>query len=85
MAEKTLLPVISANEIVAPNGVRVSPDGRTLYVTNTAITDQSKLEEQASDTTKSNSIMEYDLNDQGKPVNGRLFGLVRTGIANGEF
>ncbi|KAF2173964.1 hypothetical protein M409DRAFT_48867 [Zasmidium cellare ATCC 36951] len=81
--EKVLQPVISANEIVAPNGIRVSPNGRTLYVTNTAITDQSKLEDQASNITKSNSIYEYDLNDQGKPVNGRLFGLVRSGIANG--
>jgi gluconolactonase len=54
-----------------------------LSVTNTAITDQAKLEDQASNTTKSNSIYEYDLNDQGKPVNGRLFGLVRSGIANG--
>ncbi|CAK3814130.1 Hypothetical predicted protein [Lecanosticta acicola] len=83
VAEKVLLPVISANEIVAPNGIRVSPDGRTLYVTNTAITDQAKLEDQASNTTKSNAIYEFDLNDQGKPLNGRLFTLVRTGIANG--
>jgi gluconolactonase len=30
LAEKVLLPVISANEIVAPNGIRVPPDGRTL-------------------------------------------------------
>jgi gluconolactonase len=80
LEEKVLLPVISANEIVAPNGIRVSPDGRTLYVTNTATTNFTS---QASDSTKSNSIYEFDLNERGKPVNGRLFALVRTGIANG--
>jgi gluconolactonase len=80
LQEKVLTPVISANEIFAPNGIRVSPDGRTLYVTNTATTN---FESQASNSTIQNSIMEYDLNDQGKPVNGRLFALVRTGIANG--
>jgi gluconolactonase len=80
LQEKVLTPVISANEILAPNGIQVSPDGRTLYVTNTATTN---FESQASNSTIQNSIMEYDLNDQGKPVNGRLFALVRTGIANG--
>jgi gluconolactonase len=83
LEDKTLLPVISSNEIIAPNGIRASPDGRKLYVTNTAFIPQDELEEQANKTALSNAIYVYDLDDYGFPHNGRLFGLVRTGIANG--
>jgi gluconolactonase len=81
-SDKVLLPVIDSNEIFTPNGIRVSPNGKKLYVTNTPLIHNDQLE--ASDTTKSNSIYVYDLNDDGFPVKGRLFGLVRTGFANGK-
>nr|POE77864.1 hypothetical protein CFP56_09507 [Quercus suber] len=83
LSDKTLLPVIGPNEQLAPNGIRVSPDGRKLYVTNTPLIGQGIFAEQADQTNKANSIYRYDIDDDGFPKNGRLFGLVRTGIANG--
>ncbi|KAF2174091.1 hypothetical protein M409DRAFT_48970 [Zasmidium cellare ATCC 36951] len=79
--DNILLPVIDSNELFTPNGIRVSPDGKKLYVTNTPYIHDPL--EQASNTSLSNSIHVYDLDDEGFPVNGRLFGLVRTGFANG--
>lgn len=79
--DNSLLLVIDSNEMFVPNGIRVSPDGRKLYVTNTPFVPN---EAQAAATYLSNNIHVYDLTDDGFPVNGRLFALVRTGFANGK-
>ena len=62
---------------------RSSPDGKKLYVTNTPLIGQDIFKDQAKNTTKVNSIYAYDIDEEGFPRNGRLFGLARTGIANG--
>lgn len=82
--KKLLTPVISNTDIIAPNGIRVSPDGRTMYITNTAFISPETWNQQADKVTQSNSIYVYDLNDDAVPVNRRLFGLERTGFSNGE-
>lgn len=82
-AEKLLTPVISNTDIKSPNGVRVSPDGRKLYVSNTVFTDQKDFYEEADYSAQSNNIYVYDLDDTAFPVNRKLFALERTGFTNG--
>ena len=63
-----------------PNGVRVSPDMKTLYVTDSSATQALG----ASETSWLGPyIYAFDLNDSMLPVNRRLFGFVREGIADG--
>ncbi|KAK5114422.1 hypothetical protein LTR85_010245 [Meristemomyces frigidus] len=85
--EQVLLQVISRNEIF-PNGVRVSPDMRTLYVTESFGTAQAAAPytPQAGPSAASwygPYIYKYDLDAEMFPVNCRQFGLVREGIADG--
>ena len=53
-------------------------------MTNTPLINAEQLQELPTNTSKANSIYVYDLTDDGMPVNGRLFALIRTGIANGK-
>jgi len=85
--QEVLLPVINRNE-ASPNGVRVSPDMRTLYVTdNTGTFEQSYPFDAALGPAATNwlgpYIYKYDLDEEMMPVNRRVFGLVREGIADG--
>ena len=85
--EKVVLPVISRNEI-NPNGVRVSPDMKTLYVT-----DSTGLFAGAGPYSPASGpgdafwlgpyVYAYDLDERMLPVNRRVFAQVRQGIADG--
>lgn len=79
--EKVLLPVISRVDIAAPNGVRVSPDQRTLYVTDSYST--AKAGAGTGTVTGGPDIYAFDLDRNCLPVNKRLFGIARDGIADG--
>lgn len=82
-----LLPVISRSE-VNPNGVRVSPDMRTLYVTDStnlflAAATYAPASGPATANWLGPYIYAYDLDANMLPRNRRVFGLVRFGIADG--
>ena len=84
---QVLLPVIGRND-VNPNGVRVSPDMKTLYVTDTTATFASagpySPASGPSDTFWLGPyIYAYDLDNNMMPVNRRVFGMARQGIADG--
>ncbi len=85
--QKVVLPIISRNEI-NPNGVRVSPDMKTLYVTDSdatfAAAGPNSPASGPSDTFWLGPyVWAYDLNEAMMPVNRRLFAQVRQGIADG--
>ena len=82
-----VLPVIGRSDI-NPNGVRVSPDMRTLYVTDSTATFAGpgpySPGSGPSDTFWLGPyIYAYDLNSHMMPVNKRVFGMARQGIADG--
>jgi len=82
-----LLPVISRNE-VNPNGVRVSPDFRTLYVTDDTATfgppgPNSPPMGPGAEDWLGPYVYKYDLDSEMMPVNRRVFALVRQGKADG--
>lgn len=83
---KLLLPVITRNEL-DPNGIRVSPDQKILYVTDTRPTFiPSAPFENTGAAMKSwlgPYIYKFDLDEDMFPVNRRVFGYVREGIADG--
>ncbi|OJJ34583.1 hypothetical protein ASPWEDRAFT_29711 [Aspergillus wentii DTO 134E9] len=83
--EKILLPIISRLDIVVPNGITVSPDHKTLYITDSLGTGAGGVGEgnQGYAPTAGPSIYAYDLNDAMLPVNRRQFGLARTGYPDG--
>lgn len=62
-----LLRVIEPNAFAMPNGVLLSPDGKTLYVNNTY--DHEKFWN--VETDKENFVWAYDVNPDGTLVNGR--------------
>ncbi|OGD21266.1 MAG: gluconolaconase [Candidatus Aminicenantes bacterium RBG_16_63_16] len=64
-----LLRVIEPNAFAMPNGVLLSPDGKTLYVNNTY--DSEKFWN--IDTDKENYVWAYDVNADGTLANGRKF------------
>lgn len=78
--------VIPRNDI-NPNGIRVSPDQRTLYVTDSSPTYYAA--EPNENTLGGASswlgpyIYHYDLDEDMYPSKRRVFGLVRKGIADG--
>lgn len=83
----TLLPVISRNEI-DPNGIRVSPDMKTLYVTDSSSLFGAQNAYKppvgpAAENWLGPYIYKYNLDDEMMPVNRRVFGLVREGLADG--
>jgi gluconolactonase len=64
-----LIRVIEPNEFAMPNGVLLSPDGKTLYVNNTY--DSEKFWN--VDTDKDNFVWAYDVNPDGTLSAGRKF------------
>ncbi|KAI6839092.1 calcium-dependent phosphotriesterase [Hortaea werneckii] len=85
--EQLVLPVISRNEI-QPNGIRASPDMKSLYATDSTPTFVTQTPYNppvgpAAENWLGPYIYKYDLNEEMFPVNRRVFGLVREGIADG--
>jgi gluconolactonase len=64
-----LVRVIPVNDFAMPNGILLSPDGKTLYVNNTY--DNESFWNVDSD--KDNWIWAYDVNDDGTVANPRKF------------
>ncbi|KAI9710567.1 MAG: hypothetical protein M1820_002703 [Bogoriella megaspora] len=77
--DKLLLPVVGRNEI-APNGIRVSPDQRTLYATDSGASARFGA---GASSWYGPYIYAWDLNENMLPVNRRLFALARQGVADG--
>jgi gluconolactonase len=61
--------IIEPDDFAMPNGVLLSPDGKTLYVNNT----YDDEEWWNVDSDKDNFIWAYDVNDDGTVSNGRKF------------
>jgi len=61
--------IVEPNDFAMPNGVVLSPDGKTLYINNT-YDDESWY---PVNSDKENFIWAYDVNDDGTITNGRQF------------
>lgn len=61
--------VIEPNEFAMPNGILLSPDGKTLYVNN-CYDDESWY---PVNSTRENFVWAFDVNDDGTVGNGRKF------------
>jgi len=67
--QEKVIQVIGFNEFAMPNGILLSPDGKTLFVNNTY--DNESFWN--VDTDKDNWIWAYDVNDDGTVKNARKF------------
>jgi len=67
--EGELIRIIEPNEFAMPNGVILSPDGKTLYINNT-YDDESWWN---VDSDKDEYVWVYDVNEDGTVSNGRAF------------
>lgn len=67
--EGKVIRVIEPNDFAMPNGVLLSPDGKTLYVNNT----YDDEEWWNVDSDKDNFVWAYDINEDGTVSNGRKF------------
>ncbi|KAL1310472.1 hypothetical protein AAFC00_000764 [Neodothiora populina] len=79
-ARKSLRPVIPRSDVAIPNGVRANADGTKLYVGDSSM---SGLSGAANSSWGNGAIYEYDLNADGLPVTKSMFGLTRSGLADG--
>ncbi len=61
--------IVEPNEFAMPNGVILSPDGKTLYINNTYDNESWY----PVNTDKDNYIWAYDVNEDGTISNGRQF------------
>lgn len=61
--------LVEPNEFAMPNGILLSPDGKTLYINN-CYDDESWY---PVDSEKENFIWAYDVNEDGTIANGRKF------------
>jgi gluconolactonase len=68
-AEGNITRIVEPNEFAMPNGILLSPDGKTLYINNCY--DNESWYPVNSD--KDNYIWAYDVNDDGTISNGRQF------------
>lgn len=85
--DEVLLPVIGRGD-VNPNGIRVSPDHKSLYVTDSdpmffSIPGPAPPAGGAVASWLAPYILKYDIDDEGHPVNKRIFGYVRRLIGDG--
>ena len=64
--------VTEPNEFAMPNGILLSPDGKTLYINNCYDNETWY----PVNSGKNNTIWAYDVNDDGTIRNGRLFATV---------
>ncbi|MRR21354.1 gluconolaconase [bacterium] len=67
--EGKLTRIVEPNDFAMPNGVILSPDGKTLYINNT-YDDESWY---PVNSNKENFIWAYDVNEDGTITNGRQF------------
>jgi len=65
----TLIRIIGTNEFAMPNGILLSPDGKTLFINNTY--DNESFWN--VDSNKDNWVWAYDVNEDGTVKNGRKF------------
>jgi gluconolactonase len=61
--------IVEPNEFAMPNGILLSPDGKTLYINN-CYDDESWF---PVNSNKENYIWAYDVNEDGTIINGRQF------------
>ncbi|KAM6477382.1 hypothetical protein HDV62DRAFT_372886 [Trichoderma sp. SZMC 28011] len=78
--DATLMPVILRSEVAAPNGVRVNADGTKLFVGDYSLTSVIGA---ANETFGSPSVIEYDLDEDARPVNKRPFFMARDAAVDG--
>ncbi|CZT44629.1 related to lactonohydrolase [Rhynchosporium secalis] len=76
-----VLPVISKNDVGLPNGIRVNAENNKLYVTDSGSTVIYGAGAETNSTSP--AIYEIALDDKMRPVNKRLFGIAREGLADG--
>lgn len=88
--DQTLLPVVDRTDVLVPNGIRVNKNGTKLYITDTPTplvygtgASISSSGEIAFNGSASSAIYEFDLSEDGRPSNKRLFGIAERGIADG--
>jgi gluconolactonase len=83
----SLVPVISRADILVPNGIATNKEQNKLFVTDSTPIDSGTGTSPAGVGAGSNAIYVFDLVEDENgfpwPVNKRLFGLSRTGIADG--
>ncbi|TVY75668.1 Gluconolactonase [Lachnellula suecica] len=77
---QTIRPVISRTDVAIPNGIRVSPDSKKLYVSDSG---SVALSGGGSSNFSAPAIYSYDLDHDMMPVNRTLFGLARDGLPDG--
>jgi gluconolactonase len=65
--------LVEPNEFAMPNGILLSPDGKTLYINN-CYDDESWY---PVDSSKDNFVWAYDVNEDGTISNGRKFAELR--------
>jgi gluconolactonase len=83
--EQALRPVITRLDIPIPNGIAVSPDQRTLYVTDSlgiAAGGVAGGNAGYAPTAGPNTYV-YDLDEDMLPINRRVFALARSGYPDG--
>lgn len=80
--EKIVLPMISKLDITFPDGVRVSPDQKYLYVTDFTGNRWTALRGFASEIG-SRAIYRYNLDAEMRPTHLQFFGYLRKGGADG--
>lgn len=78
---KKVKQVLSIQDAAHPNGVRVSPDGRRLYVTSNGA--DAAYGTPIVAQVAASAVYEWDLTEQMVPVNKRLLCATPTGIADG--
>lgn len=79
--EQLLLPVISNGDIGVPNGIRVNANYSRMYVSDSGAT--TLIGGGVSNNGTSVAIYRYDLDEAMFPVNKRVFGIARQGLADG--
>ena len=78
--------VVSRNDIETPNGIKVTADGSKMYITDGTLDFKSgpfRGVGSGGIGFGAPVIWEFDLDEEARPVNKKLFGLVRAGIADG--
>lgn len=71
--DKKISRIVAPNEFAMPNGILLSPDGKTLYINN-CYDDESWYPVNSS---KENFVWAYDVNEDGSISNGRKFAELR--------
>jgi gluconolactonase len=71
--EKEMTRLVEPNEFAMPNGILLTPDGKTLYINN-CYDDESWY---PVDSSKDNFVWAYDVNEDGTISNGRKFAELR--------